>query len=197
MAWKPDYVTRTQLKNYLRLTHNADDDFIDVWLTTVSRNVDDHCGRQFGQTAAAEERTYDTRWDRHQCRYVADVDDVHDVTGLTVTYEDGTAETAWTSTEDGYRLWPRNAAQEGRPYEQITVPQAGPITVDVKWGWNAVPSAVPTGVYLQGARLAKRRDSPFGLAGSPSDGNAVMLWARLDPDFITSLKPLRRHWWAR
>jgi hypothetical protein len=196
VTWAPDYVTRAELKSYLRVGDNADDAFIDAWVTTVSRNVDDFCGRQFGQTAAAEERTYETVWDRHQRLYVAYVDDVQDVTGLTVTYEDGTAETAWTSTVDGYRLWPRNAAQKGVPFERITVPSASPITVEVKWGWTAVPSAVPTGVYLQGARLAARRDSPFGLAGSPSEGNAVQLWARLDPDFITSLKPLRRDWWT-
>jgi len=196
VTWMPDYITSTQLKNYLRIDDAADDAFIAVWITTVSRNVDDHCRRQFGQTAAAEERTYETVWDRHQCLYVAYVDDVQDVTGLTVTYEDGTAETAWTTTEDGYRLWPRNAAQKGRPFEQITVPSPGPITVDVKWGWSAVPSAVPTGVYLQGARLAKRRDSPFGIAGSPSEGSEMRLLAQLDPDFRTSLKPFVRRWWA-
>lgn len=194
MTWAPDYVTRAQLKDYLRITDNADDLFIDAWITTVSRNVDDHCGRQFGQTAA-EDRVYATRWDRTLCAYVADVDDVQDVTGLTVEVA-GTAVPAWTSTTAGYQLWPRNAVAKGRPYERITVPGAGLLEVNVKWGWTAVPAAVPTGVYLQGARLAARRDSPFGLAGSPTEGNTVQLWARLDPDFITSLKPLQRKWWA-
>jgi hypothetical protein len=197
VTWAPDYAELADLKAYLRIEDTADDVFLAVWITTVSRNVDDFCGRQFGQTAAVEERTYETVWDRHQCLYVADVDDVQDVTGLTVTYEDGTAETAWTSSVDGYRLWPRNASQKGKPYEQITVPSAGPITVEVKWGWTAVPSAVPTGVYLQGARLAARRDSPFGISGSPQEQGEIRLLAQLDPDFKTSLKPLVRNWWAR
>lgn len=194
MTWAPDYITAAELKSYLRIGDNADDVFIASWVTTVSRNVDEHCGRQFGQTAA-EVREYETRWDRTLCAYVAEVDDVQDVTGLAVEVDD-VAVPAWAAGTAGYRLWPRNAVQKGRPFERITVPGGGLLSVSVKWGWTAVPAAVPTGAFLQGARLAARRDSPFGLAGSPSEGNAVQLWARLDPDFITSLKPFRREWWA-
>ncbi len=196
MTWRPDYVTRPQLKNYLRITDNADDDFIDTWITTVSRNVDKYCGRQFGQTAVAEERIYESRWSRFRQAYVADIDDLQDVTGIVVTVA-GTAVAAATSTTAGYRLFDRNAAAHGIPYERIEVPTTGELAITVKWGWTAVPAAVPAGVFLQGARLAARRDSPFGLAGSPADGNTVQLWARVDPDFQTSLNPLVRQWWSR
>ncbi len=192
MAWAPDYITSAQLKGYLKIDDGADDVFVASWVTTVSRNVDDHCARQFGQTAAVEDREYDTKWDRTLGAYIAEVDDIQDVTSMVVEVAD-TAVSAATSTTPGYRLWPRNAAQKGKPFERITVPGAGLLTVSVKWGW---PAAVPTSMYLQAARLAKRRDCPFGIAGSPSEGNVVQLWARLDPDFITSLKPLRREWWA-
>lgn len=191
MTWAPDYVTRQQLKDYLHIGDNADDAFIDVWITTVSRNVDDHTGRQFGQTAAAEARYYTPFYDRHESAWFVDVDDVQDTTGLTVVDEAGTAVT-------GYTLLPRNAAVKGKPYERLKLPSAcvGELTATVKWGWTAQPAAVKTGMFLQGARLAARRDSPFGISGSPSEQGEIRLLAQLDPDFRTSLKPLQRKWWA-
>ncbi len=199
MAWKPDYCTRTELKDYLRIGDTADDVFIDIWITTVSRNVDDHCRRQFGQVAAAEDRFYTPVYDRHECAWIAHIDDLQDTTGFTLADADGTAIPAQTSTVNGYRLLPRNAAAEGKPYTQlkIEVNPGAEITGNGLWGWSSPPAAVKTGMFLQGARLAARRDSPFGIAGSPSEGSEIRLLAQLDPDFRTSLKPLRREWWAR
>lgn len=197
MAWAPDYVTLVGLKSYLRIDDTADDAFLAVWITTVSRNVDDFCGRQFGKTAA-EDRYYTPFYDRHQRAWFANIDDVQDTTGLTVEDEDGDAVAAHTSTVDGYTLLPRNAPARGVPYETLkldTSPGAE-ITVNALYGWSAVPSAVSAGVYLQAGRLAKRRDSPFGIAGSPSEGSEIRLLAQLDPDFRTSLEPIRRKWWA-
>lgn len=189
MAWAPDYTTLAGLKSYLRIDDTADDVFLAVWITTVSRNVDDFCGRQFGQTLA-ESRTYTPVWDRHLSRYVTVIDDLQDITGLAIVDENSTAVTDFT-------FQPVNALQKGRPYERIlTTASTGDLTATGLWGWSAVPSAAPTGVYLQAARLAKRRDSPFGIAGSPSEGSEIRLLAQLDPDFRTSLKPLRREWWA-
>lgn len=199
MAWKPDYCTRTELKDYLRIGDNADDTFIDVWITTVSRNVDDHCRRQFGKVAAAEDRFYTPVYDRHQCAWIVEIDDLQDTTGFTLEDEDGVAIAPQTSTVDGYTLLPRNAAAEGKPYTQlkIKVSPAGDIAGNGLWGWNATPPSVKTGMFLQGARLAARRDSPFGIAGSPQEQGEIRLLAQLDPDFRTSLKPLLRKWWAR
>jgi hypothetical protein len=196
VTWAPDYVTRQELKDYLRIGDNADDAFIDAWITTVSRNVDDHCGRQFGQTVA-ESRYYTPFWDRQEQAWFAEIDDVQDTTGLTVTDENGATVPALTSTVAGYQLLPRNAPAKGRPYERLKLTvSTGEITVNVKFGWSAVPSAVKTGMFLQGARLHHRRDSPFGVAGSPEQGSEIRLLAQLDPDFRTSLKPLVRDWWA-
>jgi hypothetical protein len=199
MVWKPDYCTRTELKNYLRIDDTADDVFIDVWITTVSRNVDNHCRRQFGQVAAAEDRFYTPVYDRHECAWIVNIDDLQDTAGFTLTDADGTAIPAQTPTVDGYTLLPRNAAAEGKPYTQlkITVNPGAEATGNGLWGWKAPPAAVKTGMFLQGARLAARRDSPFGIAGSPTEGSEIRLLAQLDPDFRTALKPLRREWWAR
>lgn len=191
MTWKPDYATTAELKNYLRITDAVDDVFMALWVTTCSRNVDDYCNRQFGQTAAPEARTYTPVWDRHVGAWVTEIDDLQTVTGLAIVDDNAAAVT-------DYDLDPVNALKEGVPYERLlTTTAAGPFVVTGQWGWLAVPSAVKVGLFLQAARLAARRDSPFGVAGSPGEGSEVrLLSAQLDPDFKTSLKPLRRQWWA-
>lgn len=195
MSWAPDYAERQFLKDYLNIDDTADDLFIDLWITTASRNVDDFCGRQFGKVATAEARTYTPVWHRHRCAYVVEVDDLQDLTGLDVVDADG-------ATMTGYTFEPVNALLKGRPYERLIFGSAattpsGDVTPTAPWGWTAAPSAVTVGMLLQAARLNVRRRSPFGVAGSPSEGSEVRLLAQLDPDFRTSLKPLVRDWWAR
>lgn len=190
MTWAPDYTTAERLKDYVRITDNADDVFIASWITTASRNVDEFCGRQFGQVAAPEVRYYTPRWDRTERRWYAEIDDLQTTAGLAVADEDGGAVTDYT-------LLHRNALAEGRPYTQIRLTSGtGELAVTGRWGWLDVPAAVETGLWLQAARLNARRRSPFGIAGSPTEGNEIRLLAQLDPDFRTSLKPYVREWWA-
>lgn len=198
MTWAPDYVTSTELKDYIGIEDSDDDAFVALWITTVSRNVDDHCGRQFGRVAAAEDRFYTPVYDRHQCAWIVQIDDLQDTTGFTLADADGTTIPAQTSSVDGYTLLPRNAAANGKPYTElrIKVSPGAEVTGNGLWGWTAVPSAVKTGLFLQGKRLAKRRDSPFGISGSPQEQGEIRLLAKLDVDFLTSLKPLVRKWWA-
>jgi hypothetical protein len=197
VAWAPDYAEHELVKKYM----DADDTigdidlFVSMWTTAVSRNVDDFCGRQFGRVDALEPRYYTPVWDREEGAWYATIDDVQDLTDLTVSGEDDVEITA-----AGYTLLPRNAAARGRPYERLRYTGAAPGELEVWawWGWTAVPPSVPTGLLLQAARLNKRRDSPFGIAGSPSAQGAgeVRLLAQLDPDFRTALAPFRRNWWA-
>lgn len=196
MSWAPDYAAVSGLRDYLRITDTADDLFLARWITTVSRNVDNFTGRQFGSVDVAEARSYEPEWDRNLRSHVLYVDDLMDVTGIIVVDEDATAIT-------GFTYAPVNNLSFGRPYERLIFPStstgfssSGNLTVTALWGWTAVPAAVETGVFLQSARLAARRDSPFGIAGSPTEGSELRLLAQLDPDFRTSLMPLRRQWWA-
>lgn len=191
MAWRPDYTTSARLKSYLRIDDTADDEFIADWVSAVSRNVDDFCGRQFGKSDGAELRTCEGVWDRRNCVMVYEIDDLYDATDLVVTGPSGAVVTGWS-------LRPLNAPLNGRTYTQLRAPAAGPLgLLSEFWGWPAVPASIPTAIHLQAARLAVRRDSPFGVAGSPSDGSEIRLLARLDVDFITTLKPfVRRGGWA-
>lgn len=195
MAWKPDYVAVTGaggLRSYLQITSADDDTFLGLWATTASRNVDGYCGRQFGKPDAPVTREYRGVYD-YRCRaYVYVIDDLHDLTGLVVLDPDAVEVT-------DYSFEPVNALADGVPYQRMLC-ETGPVltlTTD-KFGWPSVPASIQTGLLLMAGRLAARRGSPFGIAGSPDDGSEVRLLARLDPDMIQVLKGgrFRRTWWA-
>lgn len=215
MAWAPDYCTVADVKGYLRITDTADDVLLAAWVTAASRAVDKNCGRQFGQVATAEDRTYEAHFDSHIGCWVVQVDDLYDASGLTVTGQDGQSIT-------DFELGPLNATQKGKVYERVLLTQPGcsggssgfwwpwsgayPVSSlrprvkvtfnSAKWGWPSVPPAVKVAAMLQTARLAARRDAPFGVAGSPAAGSEVRLLAQLDPDLVTSLAAFRRNWWS-
>jgi len=63
------------------------------------------------------------------------------------------------------------------------------------WGWSAVPVPVKEATYLQASRFHSRRDSPYGIAGSPDQGSELRLLSRVDPDVAVSLSDFVR-WWA-
>lgn len=193
MTWAPDYATSAEVKSYLRIGDTADDVFVALWITTASRNVDDFCGRQFGQVASVETRTYGNGvWDSRIGCYVTEIDDLMSTDDFTVIDRDANVVTDYT-------LEPENALQKGKPYERILTSARGPLTLDGLWGWDPAasgPTVAKTGLLLQAARLAKRRESPFGISGSPQEQGEIRLLAQLDADFRTSLKPFQRSWWA-
>lgn len=189
MVWAPDYITVADAKAYLRVVDTADDAEIQGWVSTASRDIDDHCNRQFGQVDAAEERRYTAWWDVYRRRWVVDIDDLDDDTGLAVQV-DGTAVTAYT-------LEPVNAVLTGKVWTRLVfspdaeVQPSGAeheVAVTALWGWTTVPAAVTHAVRLQMSRFAARRDSPYGIAGSPDQGSELRLLSRLDPDVVVSLR---------
>lgn len=200
MTWAPDYATLGQLKGWLKIGDTEDDTELATVLTAASRAVDVACARQFGQVASAQVRTYEAVYNRHvgAGAWVAEIDDVQDLTGLGVSV-------AGTSVTD-YSFEPVNALVEGMPYtrlvlgsaaEAVPTTTAPSIDVTAKWGWVAVPDTVLQAVKLQSSRLFKRRDAPFGIAGSPDAGSELRLLAKVDPDVELILKRYVRKWWAR
>lgn len=193
MAWAPDYVTLAALKLYLRITDTADDADLAVAITAASRAIDDHCNRQFGKVAAAEARVYTARPDYERGVWVVDIDDLDDVTGLVVM--------AGTSAITLYSLEPVNAVLKGKVWTQLVVSAdsavqptgtANEMTITGKWGWTTSPVTIGQAARLQASRFFSRRNSPYGIAGSPDQGSELRLLSRVDPDVGVSLRGYRR-----
>lgn len=192
MTWAPDYLTVAEFKASQRIdpADVVDDVEIGVWITAASRAIDAHCSRQFGSIAAAGARVYrrPPYWDPSLCLWCVDIDDVQDTTGMTIA--------AVALASSGAVLLPDNAPVETRPYERVGFTQYAaptmPLTVIARWGWTAVPTQVKGACRLQTNRFIKRRDSPYGVAGSPAAGSELRLLSRVDPDVAVALRGLGR-----
>ena len=202
MAWQPVYASVAELKAYERIADLVDDNEIAFALEASSRSVDQYANRQFGKTAL-EARVYTPEWDRRRCRWVVEIDDVQDITGLLVSVDDDD-DGVFDKPVDDFRLFPFNAADTARPYEMLVVRPTstnlpvtteGSLQVTALFGWNAVPVPVKQACLLQANRLMKRRDAPFGVAGSPEIGSELRLLDKVDPDVAVALRPFQR-WWS-
>lgn len=198
MAWAPDYASSSELKAFLRIDDSVDDTEVGLALTAASRAIDQSAGRQFGVVDSAEDREYEALWDRRQCLYIVEIDDLSTKTGFVVTDWNGdTVAEEVTDGDGGYRLEPRNALALGKPWTRFVLPSVATtwFTVTGSWGWAAVPDPIKAATLLQSNRFLKRRDAPFGVAGSPEMGSEVRLLNRIDPDVELIIAPYRR-WWA-
>lgn len=195
MPWKPDYLTLAEAKSFMRISDAADDAEIGRWITAASRGVDFHTNRQFGQLAAPAARVYrrPAVWEPMSQMWTLPIDDVQDVTGMTING------VAYASS--GAVLLPDNAPADNLPWTALgwadrpTVSYYGSpvaMTPVARWGWTAFPAAVPAAVELQLNRWSARRESPFGVAGSPDQGSEIRLLAKMDADAIAMVKPYRR-----
>ena len=186
MAWAPDYLTLVQGKAFVRVDDTVDDTEIATAITTSSRSIDDHCNRQFGVVNAVEQRVYRAYYNYERTRWVVAIDDLQTAVGL-VVMADGAAIT-------DYVLEPRNAVAEGKAWTRLVFGTSVALVDDdvsatALWGWAlGFPVPVVQAAKLQTSRLLSRRDSPYGVAGSPADGSEVRLTARVDPDVAVALR---------
>jgi hypothetical protein len=187
--WAPDYITLQELKDLVDVDDTEDDAYLSLLPSAVSRAVDRATLRQFGKTDTPEERVYRTKYSRSRGAWRAKIDDVQTTVGLVVP-------------NTSYVLGPNNADLLGKPWtyvdftEDPTGDRCGFMSMTATWGWTAVPDAIPLASLLQGNRWSSRKDSPFGIAGSPDQGTELRLLARVDPDVAVSLRNYRRDWWA-
>jgi hypothetical protein len=188
VPWKPDYITTAELKSYLDIGDAVDDVQLAMWCTAASRAIEAKTNRQFGQLSAAAARTYrgPAFFEPESGLWQLEVDDVQDVTGMTV------GGVAYASS--GATLLPDNAPADGLPWTRLgfTSCPTMPLVVVARWGWSAVPAQVVGAAKLQANRWNARRSSPLGIAGSPDQGSEMRLLARLDPDVATVLVGLAR-----
>ncbi|MCG3757374.1 hypothetical protein [Amycolatopsis sp. Poz14] len=196
MAWKPDYATAAELAEYVRTGTGevADDAQLALAVHAASRAVDRFTHRQFGQSDAVEPRFYSARWSAYRDTWLVRIDDVMVAPDEVATNAGGDV---W-SVVPNPRLLDANAPAEGRPWTRLQLPStvdAVPpdgVRVTARFGWVAVPDTIKEATLLQGSRLLARRDSPFGVAGSPDVGSELRLLARLDPDVEVMVAAYRR-----
>lgn len=196
MPWAPSYATPAELAAYLRLPEDDDQDEVqmELALESASRAVDRTCGRQFGAVAQPVARVYTPRFDAALQATVVDCDDLMVSDGLLIEIGDD------FDQEVSGTLGPVNAPADGRPWTWIAGPfplgKPNSVRVTALWGWGAVPDTVKQATLLQASRILARRDSPYGVAGSPDAGSEVRLLARVDPDVAVLLRHYTRRWWA-
>jgi hypothetical protein len=206
-AFAGDYCTADDLKAHLRISDTNDDAALGVAITAASRAIDHECNRQFGLTGSAVARLYTFRRVFIEGRAALALDDLQTSVGLAVALDldyDGVFEQSLTLGVD-YDMYPWNAAADSKPWTHMVMRWtsrayfpcfARGIQATGDWGWTAVPTAVQQACLIQAARFFVRRDSAYGVAGSPDLGSEIRLLARLDPDVALLLTSVKRQWGA-
>jgi hypothetical protein len=171
-----------------------DDTAMEAAINAASRFIDKCTDRKF--YVSTETRIYDPSDSN-----VVYVDDLLTVTTFKTDEDgDGTFETTWATTD--YNLKPNNAALDGQPYTWVEVSENGnhtfpssvkkSIQIAGSFGFSStVPSEVKMACLIQASRLWKRKDSPFGVAGTSELGMMQMI-PKLDTDVRLLLEPFRR-----
>lgn len=214
LGWEPDYITVDEYKDWARITDTQDNEAIMLSIAGASRAVDTFCSqnvfRQFGKTTMSESRYYTPRYDSDLMRWVIEIDDLMDLSGVVslVVEVDTSNSNNYNQTITDFILRPRDAIQRNRPYTQVVVNNTSAyqptyfvdsarLTADV-WGWDAVPDAVKAATYLQANRFHKRRTTPFGASGSTKRATQVTvnLINELDEDLESLLQPYVKQAWT-
>ena len=196
MALTNAYCTLSDLKTSLAIEDIADDTALEAAILTASRMIDHYTGRFFyrdGTTAAPVVRYYTAQdW------YTCNVDDFVSLSQIATDDNfDQLYTTIWQS--DDYMVEPVNNPRRGWPLSRLlaidsyifpyNLPQS--VKVTAVWGWPSVPAEISMATKLQASRLFIRRQSPFGIAGTPDLGT-VRLSSRLDPDVEALIRPFRK-----
>jgi hypothetical protein len=120
------------------------------------------------------------------------VDDIGTLDGLVVEIGDPVSDT-WTAITD-YQAGPSDALAKRRPIEWLLRPYvpwtcwAGQrVRITSRWGWPAIHIKINQATLLRAHRLARRKDSPEGVAGFNDMG--VVRLGRYDPDYDKLIKP--------
>lgn len=193
-----DLATARRQAGILSTSDTADDARLESIVQAVSRHIDDWTGRRFYTSTADEVRFFTA-----DCEDQIDPGDILSVTSLrTDASYDRTYNSTWSSTD--FELEPVNAAFEPQPqpYTSIHTAPNGAywfpagfrrgVRIAGRWGYStSTPEVVREACLIQIGRIFKRRDSPFGIAGTLDQG-AIKLAATLDPDVKAMLAPLRR-----
>jgi len=193
------YVTRDEVKTAADLSSldYADQD-IDRACTAVSRALDEVCrGRSSHFYQSSETRYYDpSDWNCSYSTYETRlaIDDLVTASSVTIdTAGDGSYSTTWTQNTDFY-LAPRNAANDGWPYEELVIRRASgrqfptltqyPVKITGTFGWPSVPIQVSQYALIYVTQMVIRtRQAPLGVLTQSLDSGGGIRISKLDPDF--------------
>jgi hypothetical protein len=178
MAITNGYATLTEIKGYMSISDNTDNDLLENLITSASRSIDRIANRRFYLDTTASARLY-----RAYSDIFVYIDDLGSTTGLVVkTDSNGNGTYAKTLTlNTDYILDPLTAPSLSRPYTQLTMvsnTETWPIfpgltqnglrpgvQVTAKWGWPSVPNDINMACLILTADLYKRKDAPGGILG--------------------------------
>jgi hypothetical protein len=178
MAIVNGYATLTQIKNYMSISDNTDNDLLEDLIESASRSIDRMANRRFYLDATASARLY-----RAYSDIFVYVDDIGTTSSLAVALDingNGTYTKTLTLNQD-YILDPLTASSLGRPFTQLTMvsnTETWPIfpgltqnglrpgvQVTARWGWPSVPDDINMACLILTADLYKRKDAPGGILG--------------------------------
>jgi hypothetical protein len=191
------YCTLAELKASLNISDSVDDTALEAAITSASRMIDDYTERFFYVNGSVGSPV--TRYYTAVDPYTINIDDITTVSEVASDDNfDRTFGTVWSTTD--YMVEPINNPIKSWPYNRVLAigsyifPYQLPQSVRIKgvWGFSAVPAEVNMAALIQSSRLFGRRQSPFGIAGSPDLGT-IRLFSRLDADVEVLLRPFRKN----
>ena len=178
MAITNGYATLTQIKAYMSISDNTDNDLLEDLVESASRSIDRIANRRFYLDATASARLY-----RAYSDIFVYVDDIGTTSSLVVATDEngnGTYSKTLTLNQD-YILNPLTASSLNRPFTQLTMvsnTETWPIfpgltqnglrpgvQVTARWGWPSVPDDINMACLILTADLYKRKDAPGGILG--------------------------------
>jgi hypothetical protein len=178
MAITNGYATLTQIKAYMSISDDTDNDLLEDLIESASRSIDRIANRRFYLDAVASARLY-----RAYSDIFVYVDDIGTTSSLVVQTDlngNGTYARTLTLNTD-YILDPLTASSLGRPFTQLTMvsntytwpifpglTQNGlrpGVQVTARWGWPSVPDDINMACLILTADLYKRKDAPGGILG--------------------------------
>jgi len=194
MAIENGYTDLVTVKARLDVGDTDDDAALEGLVETASRALDDALNRRFYIPAIAEVRVYSPiGWDLVKVNDLVDISS--NLTSVKVdTTGDGNFETILTTSD--YDPEPRNADMDLKPFTKLRIAKdssrhfpTGRMTVELtaKFGWaisGNPPKQITEACLMICARLWKRRDAVFGVAGTTQMGTLQVLTAKIvkDPD---------------
>lgn len=185
------YATLADIKARLDITtvDATRDTILEQVVEAASRQVDGWCSRPFASGDATRQVTADNSG------MVILPDDLHVITEIAVDRDDDRVyETIWPIESVDLQPYP-GPYQVIRPRSGFSFPcHRYAIQITGTWGYGeTIPPSIREATLLQAARLYKRKDAPFGVAGSAEHGQLQTITS-IDPDVKELLKPYMRHW---